>query len=43
MSTQMFNTTNMFWQQCQDTVVRIERTEHDNKGVPFVMKVGMAK
>jgi hypothetical protein len=21
----------MFWQQCQDTVVRIERSEHDNK------------
>ena len=32
MSTKMFNTTNMFWQQCQDAVVRIERREHDNKG-----------
>jgi histidinol-phosphate/aromatic aminotransferase/cobyric acid decarboxylase-like protein len=26
-----FNMTNMFWQQCQDAVVRIERSEHDKR------------
>ena len=40
MFTQRFITTNMFWQICQDAIVRNERTENHDKPSTLCAGVG---